>query len=89
MLAVAEMAIPGVFLIWMAAAALVTGVLTWLLPIGLPPMGIGVMIGASWPISASASARIAFCFAPRRRAREAGGRGRGLYMPGRQQGMTA
>lgn len=35
-LAVAEMAIPGVFLIWMAGAALITGVVTWLLPIGMP-----------------------------------------------------
>jgi len=35
-LAIAEMAIPGVFLIWMAGAALITGVLSWLLPIGLP-----------------------------------------------------
>jgi inner membrane protein len=35
-LAVAEMAIPGVFLIWLAGAALVTGLVTWLLPIGLP-----------------------------------------------------
>ena len=36
LLAAAEMAIPGVFLIWLAAAALVTGALTWFLPIGLP-----------------------------------------------------
>jgi len=35
-LAAAEMAIPGVFLIWMAGAALITGAVTWLLPIGLP-----------------------------------------------------
>ena len=35
-LAVAEMAIPGVFLIWMAAAALVTGLVAWAVPIGLP-----------------------------------------------------
>jgi len=35
-LAAAEMAIPGVFLIWMAGAALITGAITWLLPIGLP-----------------------------------------------------
>jgi len=35
-LAVAEMAIPGVFLIWMAGAALVTGLVAWLIPIGLP-----------------------------------------------------
>ncbi len=35
-LAVAEMAIPGLFLIWMAGAALVTGLITWVAPIGLP-----------------------------------------------------
>ncbi len=36
LLAVAEMAIPGVFLIWMAVAALLTGLLAWLVPIELP-----------------------------------------------------
>lgn len=35
-LAVAEMAIPGVFLIWLAAAAIITGLLSWLVPIGVP-----------------------------------------------------
>ncbi len=35
-LAAAEMAIPGVFLIWLAGAAIITGLLTWTLPIGLP-----------------------------------------------------
>lgn len=35
-LASAEIAIPGAFLIWLAGAALVTGLLTWVLPIGLP-----------------------------------------------------
>jgi hypothetical protein len=35
-LAVAEMAIPGVFLIWMAGAALITGILSWVVPIELP-----------------------------------------------------
>jgi membrane protein implicated in regulation of membrane protease activity len=35
-LAVAEMAIPGVFLIWMAGAAILTGLFTWVLPIDLP-----------------------------------------------------
>jgi membrane protein implicated in regulation of membrane protease activity len=34
-LAIGEMTIPGVFLIWMAGAALATGVVTWFLPIGL------------------------------------------------------
>ncbi|HVR89762.1 MAG TPA: NfeD family protein [Novosphingobium sp.] len=35
-LAIAEMAIPGVFLIWLAGAALVTGMVAWVLPIGVP-----------------------------------------------------
>lgn len=35
-LAIAEIVIPGVFLIWLAGAALVTGVVTWLVPLGLP-----------------------------------------------------
>ncbi len=35
-LAVAEMVIPGVFLIWLAGAAIVTGVLAWAVPLGLP-----------------------------------------------------
>lgn len=35
-LAAAEMAIPGVFLIWLAGAAIVTGMVSWLVPIGLP-----------------------------------------------------
>lgn len=35
-LAIAEVIIPGVFLIWLAGAAIITGVLTWLVPIGLP-----------------------------------------------------
>jgi membrane protein implicated in regulation of membrane protease activity len=35
-LAIAEILIPGVFLIWLAGAALITGVVTWLVPIGLP-----------------------------------------------------
>ena len=36
LLAIGEMAIPGVFLIWMAGAAIVVGLLAWVLPIGLP-----------------------------------------------------
>ena len=36
LLAAAEMAVPGVFLIWMAGAALITGLVAWLVPIGLP-----------------------------------------------------
>lgn len=36
-LAAAEMAIPGVFLIWLAGAAIVTGMVSWLVPgMGLP-----------------------------------------------------
>ena len=35
-LAAAEMAIPGVFLIWLAGAAIVTGLVTWAFPIGFP-----------------------------------------------------
>ena len=35
-LAAAEMALPGVFLIWLAGAAMVTGLIVWALPIGLP-----------------------------------------------------
>ena len=35
-LAAAEMAIPGVFLIWLAGAALITGMLVWAVPIGVP-----------------------------------------------------
>ena len=36
LLGAAEILVPGVFLIWLAGAALITGLLTWLLPIGLP-----------------------------------------------------
>jgi inner membrane protein len=35
-LAAAEMAIPGVFLIWLAGAAIITGLIVWVVPIGLP-----------------------------------------------------
>ena len=35
-LAAAEILVPGVFLIWLAGAALITGLVTWLLPIGVP-----------------------------------------------------
>ena len=34
LLAAAEMAIPGVFLIWLSGAAILTGLLTWVVPIG-------------------------------------------------------
>lgn len=40
LLAAAEMAIPGVFLIWMAGAALITGGLVWL----VPTMGLALQI---------------------------------------------
>ena len=36
LLASAEIVAPGVFLIWMAGAALITGLVVWLLPIGWP-----------------------------------------------------
>ena len=35
-LAIAEMVVPGVFLIWFAAAALVVGLLSFVLPLSLP-----------------------------------------------------
>jgi inner membrane protein len=41
LLAIAEIAIPGVFLIWMAGAALVTGVIAWIDPeLGLPALTV-------------------------------------------------
>jgi inner membrane protein len=41
LLAIAEIAIPGVFLIWMAGAALVTGVIAWIDPeLGLPMLTV-------------------------------------------------
>lgn len=40
-LAIAEMVIPGVFLIWLAGAAIITGLLAWTLPIGVP-LQIGI-----------------------------------------------
>jgi len=35
-LAAAEMAVPGVFLIWLAGAAIITGLIAWVAPVGLP-----------------------------------------------------
>ena len=35
-LAIGEMLIPGVFLIWLAGSAIVTGLVAWVLPIGMP-----------------------------------------------------
>lgn len=34
-MAILEMAIPGLFLIWMAGAALITGLVAWVVPIGV------------------------------------------------------
>jgi hypothetical protein len=36
LLAIGEMVIPGVFLIWLAVAAILTGLLAWAVPIGVP-----------------------------------------------------
>lgn len=36
LLAIGEMVIPGVFLIWLAVAAILTGLLAWTVPIGVP-----------------------------------------------------
>lgn len=36
LLAAAEMLVPGIFLIWLAGAALLIGLVAWLLPIGVP-----------------------------------------------------
>nr|WP_236554959.1 NfeD family protein [Novosphingobium sp. 9U] len=43
-LAVAEMAIPGVFLIWMAGAALITGLVTWGAVFGGAPIGLPLQV---------------------------------------------
>ncbi|MFM5894445.1 MAG: NfeD family protein [Novosphingobium sp.] len=55
-LAVGEMTIPGVFLIWMAGAAVITGLITWLLPISFALQVVlfavlsvaAVLIGRNW-----------------------------------------
>jgi inner membrane protein len=55
-LAVGEMTIPGVFLIWMAGAAVITGLITWLLPISFALQVVlfavlsvaAVFIGRNW-----------------------------------------
>jgi membrane protein implicated in regulation of membrane protease activity len=36
LMAAAEMAAPGFFMIWLGGAALVTGLITWVVPIGVP-----------------------------------------------------
>ena len=56
LLAVGEMAIPGVFLIWLAGAAIVTGLASWILPIS-PALQVvlfvalalvSVFVGRTW-----------------------------------------
>lgn len=59
LLAIGEMTIPGVFLIWMAGAALITGLLVWLVPLGLP-----------WQVLIFAVLSILFVFAGRRFLRQ-------------------
>lgn len=46
-LVAAEMLVPGLFLFWLGVAALITGVLAWALPIGVP---IQIMIFAGLSI---------------------------------------
>lgn len=56
LLAVAEILIPGVFLLWMAGAAIITGIAAWFLPIGVPLQVVlfavlaiaAVFIGRAW-----------------------------------------
>lgn len=56
LLAVGEMAIPGVFLIWLAGAAVVTGLVSWVLPLSLALQVVlfvalaltSVFIGRNW-----------------------------------------
>ena len=59
LLAIGEMTIPGVFLIWMAGAALVTGLLAWLVPLGVP-----------WQVVIFAALSILFVFTGRRWLRQ-------------------
>ncbi|WP_296678376.1 NfeD family protein [Novosphingobium sp.] len=55
-LAIGEMVIPGVFLIWLAGAALITGLVTWAVPIGMPVQVVlfavlaivSVFLGRNW-----------------------------------------
>ena len=55
-LAVGEMTIPGVFLIWMAGAAVITGLVTWVVPLSVPLQVVlfavlsmaAVFIGRNW-----------------------------------------
>ena len=59
LLAIGEMTIPGVFLIWMAAAALVTGAVSWIVPIGMP-----------WQVLLFAALSMIFVFSGRRWLRQ-------------------
>ena len=54
LLAAAEIAVPGVFLIWMAGAALITGLVVWLVPI---PVAGQVVLFAALAIVAVYSGR--------------------------------
>ena len=55
-LAVGEMTIPGVFLIWMAGAAVITGLVAWVVPLSVPLQVVlfavlsvsAVFIGRGW-----------------------------------------
>jgi hypothetical protein len=53
-LAAAEMAVPGVFLIWLAGAAIITGLIAWVAPVGLP---LQIVIFAALAIIAVFSGR--------------------------------
>ena len=55
LLAIGEMTIPGVFLIWMAGAALITGLFAWLAPAGI-----------AWQVLLFAVLSILFVFTGRR-----------------------
>jgi inner membrane protein len=59
LLAIGEMTIPGVFLIWMAAAALVTGFFSWIVPIEV-----------SWQVVLFAALSILFVFSGKRWLRQ-------------------
>ncbi|MFA7588179.1 MAG: NfeD family protein [Novosphingobium sp.] len=54
LLAAAEMAVPGVFLIWLAGAALITGLVTWVVPLGTPEQ---IVLFAALAIAAVFSGR--------------------------------
>ena len=54
-LGAAEILVPGVFLIWLAGAAVITGLLAWVLPIGLP---LQIVIFAALAIAAVFAGRV-------------------------------